>query len=129
MDKVLSREQESVLGEALESRYQEVMAQVETAIRAAHGRKYDDLIGRVRDAGDESVADALVELQLAELDHHLRELKDLERARDKLQSGSYGRCEDCEEPIAFPRLQAWPAARRCLACQDRYERRFGAEAQ
>ena len=122
MGKVLSQEQQSVLRDALASRYQAVLAQVQAAVRAAHGLEYDDLIGQVRDAGDESVADALMDLQLAELDRHLQELKDIERAQHKLQNGAYGRCEDCQEPIAFPRLRAWPAARRCLPCQDRYER-------
>ena len=122
MGKVLSQEQASVLRDALASRYQAVLSQVQAAVRAAHGMEYDDLIGQVRDAGDESVADVLMDLQLAELDRHLQELKDIERAQDKLQNGTYGRCEDCREPIAFPRLRAWPAARRCLPCQDRYER-------
>lgn len=41
-------------------------------------------------------------------------LDDVERALTKLDDGSYGRCESCEEPIAPARLEAMPASRFCL---------------
>jgi RNA polymerase-binding transcription factor DksA len=45
----------------------------------------------------------------------LREqLDDVERALAKLDDGSYGLCERCHEPIADARLEAMPAARRCI---------------
>jgi RNA polymerase-binding transcription factor DksA len=31
--------------------------------------------------------------------------------------GSYGRCDDCGEPIEAARLDALPTAIRCLSCQ------------
>jgi DnaK suppressor protein len=41
-------------------------------------------------------------------------LADVERALEKLDEGSYGRCETCGEPIAPARLEAMPASRFCL---------------
>lgn len=41
-------------------------------------------------------------------------LDDVERALQKLDDGSYGRCETCGEPIAEARLEAMPASRYCL---------------
>lgn len=47
---------------------------------------------------------------------------DLRRAFDLLDSGNYGRCEDCEEPIASARLRAIPWARCCVRCQEMRDR-------
>lgn len=42
------------------------------------------------------------------------ELEEVERALAKLEAGTYGRCETCNEPIALARLEAMPAARYCI---------------
>jgi phage/conjugal plasmid C-4 type zinc finger TraR family protein len=39
------------------------------------------------------------------------------RAIAKVAEGSYGRCDDCGEPIEDARLDALPTATRCLSCQ------------
>lgn len=40
--------------------------------------------------------------------------RDLERALDRLDRGTYGMCEQCGEPIVADRLEARPSARTCL---------------
>lgn len=42
------------------------------------------------------------------------ELAEVDRALEKLDEGTYGRCESCGEPIAPARLEAKPAARFCI---------------
>jgi RNA polymerase-binding protein DksA len=42
------------------------------------------------------------------------QLKDVERALAKLETGDYGTCETCGKEIAEPRLEAMPAARHCI---------------
>jgi RNA polymerase-binding transcription factor DksA len=49
------------------------------------------------------------------------ELRDVERAMQKLAAGAYGRCERCHEPIADARLAAMPAARFCVRDEERFE--------
>ena len=50
----------------------------------------------------------------------LREsLNDVEAALVKLDSGTYGTCEGCGQPISPARLEAKPAARRCMECASR----------
>ena len=39
------------------------------------------------------------------------------------ESGQYGRCESCGEPIGKDRLQVFPRATMCVACKQREERR------
>jgi DnaK suppressor protein len=43
-------------------------------------------------------------------------LADVEAAITRLEDGTYGRCLRCGQPIAPARLEAKPAARRCIAC-------------
>lgn len=51
-----------------------------------------------------------------------RELEDIHRALAKIPAGAYGRCESCGERIPVERLEAAPAARRCLDCEAEHER-------
>jgi DnaK suppressor protein len=45
------------------------------------------------------------------------QLSVVNRAITKVSEGSYGRCDDCGQPIEGPRLDALPTAIRCLSCQ------------
>jgi RNA polymerase-binding protein DksA len=50
-------------------------------------------------------------------------LVQMERAMERLDKGTYGRCESCQQPIPKPRLQAFPSATLCVTCKQREERR------
>lgn len=43
-----------------------------------------------------------------------RSLKQVQRALDKLAEGTYGLCDECQEPIGFGRLEARPSSTRCV---------------
>jgi RNA polymerase-binding protein DksA len=43
-------------------------------------------------------------------------------ALEKIDRGTYGRCDACGRPIKKARLKALPFATLCLGCQDRLER-------
>lgn len=46
-------------------------------------------------------------------------LIDVDRALAKLESGTYGRCEQCGSDIGEARLEAMPATRYCITCASR----------
>lgn len=46
-------------------------------------------------------------------------MRELDDALAKLDAGTYGRCESCAGPIALARLEAKPAARRCIDCASK----------
>jgi DnaK suppressor protein len=46
----------------------------------------------------------------------------LESALERIERGTYGVCEDCGGKIPVRRLEAYPAARRCIACKSLLER-------
>jgi RNA polymerase-binding transcription factor DksA len=69
--------------------------------------------------------DALVVRAIASNDaavqRDLQEMRDILAARARIRAGVYGRCIDCGDAIAYRRLQAYPTAKRCLACQRAHE--------
>ncbi|QRQ89012.1 TraR/DksA family transcriptional regulator [Cupriavidus oxalaticus] len=65
----------------------------------------------------------------AMLKHYRTQLADIEAARSRMQRAQYGICVDCGEPIMFVRLQAYPTAKRCTACQRHHEHLFARQAE
>jgi RNA polymerase-binding transcription factor DksA len=53
------------------------------------------------------------------LAHAEHQLADLEAAHGRLQGGTYGRCEQCGQPIGPERLEALPTAASCVSCASR----------
>ena len=76
----------------------------------------NDLVGLDYDANFADSSQVTAERGEAErLANSLREtLDEVLHALAKLDDGTYGLCEVCEEPIAAARLEAMPAARYCI---------------
>ncbi|UCF33865.1 MAG: TraR/DksA family transcriptional regulator [Phycisphaerales bacterium] len=56
------------------------------------------------------------------LEHLSARIKEIDVALEKLSHGEYGTCEDCGRNIFPARLRFYPAAKRCIECQDKAER-------
>jgi DnaK suppressor protein len=101
------------------------------ALRADIERAESDIASRLGDAvGDAGDDQADVGAKTFEREHELalthnaRELlAQNERAIARIESGTYGTCESCGEPIGKARLQAFPRATLCVSCKQREERR------
>ena len=106
----------------LDDRFYELWEEIRLDLLESDDQHYIDLAGRVHDRGEESVADLLVDLQLASIDRHIQEIKDVDAALMRIATSNYGICIDCESSIAIDRLKAWPTAKRCQPCQVEYER-------
>ncbi len=74
---------------------------------------------------DDALADAAAEMDLAMVIRESRELQDIEAALGRIAEGSYGVCTGCGGDIGRARLKAYPAAERCLPCQEKNERLRG----
>lgn len=61
------------------------------------------------------------DLELALDEHETQELTAIDAALARIAAGTYGQCIDCGADIAPQRLQAAPAAARCIGCQERAE--------
>lgn len=49
-------------------------------------------------------------------------MREVERALDQLDAGTYGICNNCNQPIAPERLEARPFATLCINCQSQADR-------
>ena len=82
---------------------------------AVYGKDQED--DSIKDLGDQANT-AYTREFFFELSNGNRELlRDVVAALRKIDEGSFGACERCNEPIAEKRLDALPFARYCIDCQ------------
>ena len=125
MNENLSAEQRQTLRDALEKEQAALREEIRSEVLAADLHRAEDIADRVRDPGDESLIDLLADIEYADIDRHIQELRANEAALRAWHEGGYGICVDCGEPIPFARLQASPSASRCIDCQEAHERAGG----
>jgi DnaK suppressor protein len=61
------------------------------------------------------------EVSLALADRDMAELGAVSEALARVHDADFGECIDCGAAIPFDRLKLEPWARRCVACQGKYE--------
>jgi len=93
------------------------------ALALSDAEQDPSVVGQVHDAKDDAFADLISEVDAALVSHEVAEFRNLELAQQRLQQGDYGRCIDCHHEIEWRRLDAYPAAARCVPCQERREHR------
>jgi len=119
---MLSKYQIRDLKEKLNDRFFDLREEIRLELLESDDQTYIALAGQVHDIGDASVADLLVDLQLADISRHIMEIRDIDSALLRIAAGSYGVCCDCTTSIAIERMQAYPTATRCHRCQANHER-------
>lgn len=82
---------------------------------ALYGKDQED--DSIKDFGDQANTAYTREFffELGNGDRRL--LRDVVSALHRIEEGSFGSCERCNEPIAEKRLEALPFARYCIGCQ------------
>jgi DnaK suppressor protein len=61
------------------------------------------------------------EISLLLSDRERRKLQQIDDALHRLETDTYGMCEECEGEIAPGRLEAMPFTRLCVTCQSEFE--------
>lgn len=110
----------SEFAELLQTQREQLMVEVREKI-AASGETMG-FVNQSKITDDDGLADAAAEMEVAMAIRESRELQEIEAALARIEDGSYGTCSDCEDAIGDARLKANPAGRRCLPCQEKYER-------
>jgi DnaK suppressor protein len=105
----------------LRDRWRELRDETRDTLLRSTNESYADIAGRVGDLEDQSLADLLVDVNLAEVTRDVQEIRAIERALKRIALGTYGVCVSCGQPIERERLEAYPTANRCAACQRAYE--------
>ena len=97
------------------------------------GAAHDIVEGDVDDgelssaAGDQHLANHASEMVDRELDESLEDnaeqlVQEIDRALEKIDDGTYGKCERCGQEIPQERLDAVPYATLCVSCRQLEER-------
>lgn len=121
------RREMKLLAQALQRRRDELLKEVQEVTGRDKDEPFRALAGEVSDSGDESVASSLIDTDHAAVNRDVAEIRAIDRALERINSGEYGSCIECGEQIARERLLASPSAARCFRCQDHFEKTHGHE--
>lgn len=99
--------------------YRDKLLEKRSQVLSGLGTKFDTLakMGRVAEEDQAQIShDEFVSLHLNSMDY--AQLRLVEEALDRMNSGDYGICLSCDEPIPAKRLSVLSWARYCVKCQD-----------
>ena len=126
MTKSRSNLHSSSLGQEFERQLKERRTQLMSDLRRdldeSEHQSYADVVGEVRDSGDESNAELQTFSDRTVHTRHSEALSDVDAALARIMDRTFGVCSDCNGEIDIERLRANPTARRCIDCQRRFER-------
>ncbi len=91
-------------------------------IFASLGERDGVRIEQTADEMDQAQANGDRELAITNLTLSARKLRLIEMALQRLDTGEYGICANCAEPVGAKRLHAVPWAVFCLKCQELADR-------
>ncbi len=113
------------LREALIARREEIQAEVDrmaTEMRWLGGDQEDEAGSLGNHLADDG-SDVMEQERLSTISADLQDmLRQIDRALERLDDGSYGICQRCGQPINPERLEAFPYVAYCIDCQTVLER-------
>ena len=124
----LSRADLAAFARRLQERRRVLVAEIRQEIEDgddAHSVALRDQFDSLDPHDDRAVSDWVRDVGIAQVVRDTRELDEVESALRRVADRSYGTCTDCGEAIPRARLDASPAAVRCVPCQQRIEARSG----
>jgi DnaK suppressor protein len=112
---------------------QETLQGLRARLRGDLSQMTDEALGREDGGGTGNLSN--VPLHMADLgtDNYDQEftlglieteqstLELVNEALNRVAKGTYGLCDECDEPISKPRLQAIPYAKHCITCARKLE--------
>ncbi|MEU0392966.1 TraR/DksA C4-type zinc finger protein [Streptomyces sp. NPDC006208] len=116
-------EEVSAARAGLESEVTRLNAELTASEVALTGLMRDSGNGAGDDEADTGTKNITREHEMALAANARESLEQSERALQRLDSGTYGLCENCGNPIGKARMQAFPRATLCVECKQKQERR------
>lgn len=96
----------------------------EIQTRIANGKE-GLVIVQASDPLDKAMNESNRDSQASQLERDRNMILALETALERMEEGTYGVCDRCDEPIALRRLECVPWAVMCRDCQEHQERTAG----
>lgn len=121
-DNSLTKEQITHFAQRIDARKILLLDEIRQVLARSNSENLVDLIGGVGDSGDVAAASVLRDITEAEIIRDVGEVRDIAAAEGRIAAGRYGLCTDCGTVIRYKRLDAYPTAKRCFACQVRREK-------
>lgn len=75
----------------------------------------------VQDPIDQAMLSNIEELNISIQKNERDEYEMVNKALEMIDAGTYGICTDCGSNVSEKRLQMYPNATRCIACQETHE--------
>ncbi|HEX6203643.1 MAG TPA: TraR/DksA family transcriptional regulator [Thermoanaerobaculia bacterium] len=100
--------------ERLEQQRADIMSLYQNDVRAGQestDEGTEDIVDRANNSYNR-------ELMFSLSDNERQRLLDIDKAIERIDDGSYGRCSNCGTEIAAKRLEAVPWTRYCIDCQE-----------
>ncbi|MER7052974.1 MULTISPECIES: TraR/DksA C4-type zinc finger protein [unclassified Streptomyces] len=108
----------------LQSESDRLRSEIDASERSLQGMMRDSGDGAGDDEADTGSKNITREHELALAATAREVLTQTERALERLDTGTYGLCENCGNPIGKARMQAFPRATLCVECKQKQERRY-----
>lgn len=87
-------------------------------LEAANGEVAMDLTSFAENGTDTNDRETAMRLASGES----QMLRDVADALQRIEDGEYGKCMTCSKEIPKKRLEVFPAAKRCVECESKYEK-------
>ena len=104
--------------DALTARKEQILKQLDEELKEGKESALDEGMDTYDLASEERTR----EINLILSDRDREKLQAIEDALERIDAGTYGICEMCEEEIAPERLEALPFTRLCVTCQSEIEK-------
>ncbi len=104
------------------NKFQEVLLNLKTELVKKERSSRNLLKTKSGNEVDRSLNDQLNTLDLKIVQRQTYFEKKLQDALDRLEDGTFGKCEECENEISEGRLLARPTATMCISCKEESER-------
>lgn len=116
-EKALTDKQEKELVSLLEEKRKELLERLKSRRSGT-----TDVSKNPGDEADLATEDAEMSLETRLMDRDAKQLREVERALEKVQDGYYGLCEGTDEPIGYARLKLRPWTRYSVTYKEELER-------
>jgi DnaK suppressor protein len=124
-----SSEKMDEVKERLLDRKRRLWQEVKQQLRSNIGDGYQEMLAAARDEEDQATVSLMAETNLTLLGPKRQELEAIEDALNRLESGEYGYCEVCGQPIEPRRLEIMPETPLCRNCMSHREKLAKATAR
>ncbi len=114
----MDNEQLKKFRKQLQDKRDEILSETEKTLS-----EMTDQSGNIPDPNDRASVESGRNFELRIRERERKLLSKIEEALERVEEGSYGVCEDCEEDIGIKRLEARPVTTLCIDCKTLQEQK------